>query len=97
MARPKTGKPRKKNLTLTVDEPTRLQLEMLSLYRQQSISALVAKWADEDAQRLSQELQHVEKNQKYMDAIRASVASGKADEMLTSEKARALMKILQQA
>lgn len=53
MARPKTGKPPKKNLTLTVDEKTREQLELLSRYRQQSISAMVAEWVDKEIKRLN--------------------------------------------
>ena len=53
MARPKTGKPKKKNLTLTVDERTREQLDLLSRYRQQSISAMVAEWADNEMQQLN--------------------------------------------
>ena len=53
MARPKTGKPPKKNLTLTVDELTREQLDLLSQYRQQSISAMVADWVDREMKRLN--------------------------------------------
>lgn len=54
MARPRTGKPRKKNLTLTVDERTREQLEWLSQHRQLSISALVAMWADQEVKTIQQ-------------------------------------------
>lgn len=53
MARPKAGKPPKKNLTLTVDERTREQLELLSQHRQQSISAMVADWVDREVKRLN--------------------------------------------
>ena len=53
MARPKTGKPPKKNLTLTVDAKTREQLELLSQYRQQSISSMVADWVDKEVKRLN--------------------------------------------
>ena len=53
MARPKTGKPPKKNLTLTVDEKTREQMELLSQHRQQSISAMVAEWVDQEVKRLN--------------------------------------------
>lgn len=53
MARPKTGKPPKKNLTLTVDEKTREQLELLSQHRQQSISSMVADWVSCEVQQLN--------------------------------------------
>lgn len=53
MARPKTGKPPKKNLTLTVDERTREQLDLLSQHRQQSISAMVADWVEREVQKLN--------------------------------------------
>lgn len=53
MARPKTGKPPKKNLTLTVDEKTREQLKLLSQHRQQSISAMVAEWVDREIKQLN--------------------------------------------
>lgn len=54
MARPKTGKPKKKNLMLTVDERTRTQLDLLSQHRQQSISAMVAEWAEQEFKQTSQ-------------------------------------------
>ena len=44
-ARPKTGKPVKKKLTLTVDEQTRVELAFLSEHYQESISSLVSTWA----------------------------------------------------
>ena len=53
MARPKTGKPPKKNLTLTVDARTREQLDLLSQHRQQSISAMVADWVEREVQKLN--------------------------------------------
>ena len=52
MARPKTGKPPKKNLTLTVDKRTREQLDVLSQQRQQSISTMVADWAESEVKKL---------------------------------------------
>lgn len=61
MARPKTGKPPKKNLTLTVDEETREQLELLSQHRQQSISAIVTEYAAEEVKKLQEVLQETEK------------------------------------
>lgn len=53
MARPKTGKPPKKNLTLTVDKKTREQLNHLSQHRRQSISAMVAEWVDHEVKQLN--------------------------------------------
>ena len=51
MARPKTGKPPKRSLNLTVDEETRKLLETLSEQRNKSISALVEEWAAKEAQK----------------------------------------------
>lgn len=48
MARPKTGKPPKRSLNLTVDEKTREILVFLSEQRGMSISAMVEKWAAEE-------------------------------------------------
>ena len=42
MARPKTGKPQKKKLTLTVSEQTRIELAFLSEHHGESISTLVS-------------------------------------------------------
>ena len=53
MARPKTGKPPKKNLTLTVDKRTREQLDLLSQHRQQSISAMLTDWVDHEVKQLN--------------------------------------------
>ena len=47
MARPKTGKPPKRSLNLTVDEKTREILVFLSEQRGMS-SAMVEKWAAEE-------------------------------------------------
>ena len=49
MPRPKTGKPPKKSLNLTVSETTREDLNFLSAYYGESISALVGSWAAEKA------------------------------------------------
>lgn len=54
MARPKTGKPPKRNLNLTVDEQTKAQLDLISQHRQMSISALVAMWADCEAKAIQE-------------------------------------------
>ena len=51
MARPKTGKPPKRSLNLTVDEKTREILVSLSEQRGMSISALVEEWAAKEAQK----------------------------------------------
>lgn len=67
MARPKTGKPRKKNMVLTVDEKTRGQLDLLSQHRQQSISSMVAEWADEEVERLEQEIRQREKERTWIE------------------------------
>ena len=55
MARPRTGKPKKQNLTLTVDAQTRATLEFVSQMRQESISSIVAQWAVKEAKRLAKE------------------------------------------
>lgn len=55
MARPKTGKPRKQNLTLTVETQTRLDLDFISKYRQKSISELLAVWTKTELYRISEE------------------------------------------
>lgn len=52
MARPKTGKPRKQNLMLTVDAQTRIHLAYISSYRNESISAMVSEWAAKEAKRI---------------------------------------------
>lgn len=49
MPRPKTGKPPKRSLNLTVSEATREDLNFLSAYYGESISALVSSWAAEKA------------------------------------------------
>ena len=55
MARPKTGRPAKKNLTLTVDAQTRTNLDFISRIRQESISEMLAQWAEKEARRLAKE------------------------------------------
>ena len=57
MARPKTGKPRKRNLVLTVDTQTRADLDFISKYRQKSISEMLVVWA-------SMELNHISKDRR---------------------------------
>lgn len=49
MPRPKTGKPPKKSLNLTVSEAAREDLSFLSGYYGESISALVCAWAAREA------------------------------------------------
>lgn len=51
MARPKTGKPPKQKLTLTVSAEAREILASLSEQRGMSISALVEEWAAKEAQK----------------------------------------------
>lgn len=51
MARPKTGKPPKRSLNLTVDKKTRETLTALSEQRGVSISSLVEEWAAKEAQK----------------------------------------------
>lgn len=53
MARPKTGKPTKKGMCLTVSEQTRLELAFISEYYGESISALVSEWAEKEAKAIS--------------------------------------------
>lgn len=57
MDRPKTGKPPKRSLNLTVDEKTREVLTSLSEQRGMSISALVEEWAANEAQKTEQLIQ----------------------------------------
>lgn len=90
MGRPKTGKPPKKNMVLTVDVQTRERLDLLSQLRQKSISAMVADWAEQDVLKLSQEAERQAINDKYMEALKPIIASGKADKILQSPKAQAL-------
>ena len=52
MARPKTGK-KKKNMMLTVDEQTRLELAYISQHHEKSISAIVTEWAHKETRRIS--------------------------------------------
>ena len=49
MPRPRTGKPPKKSLNLTVSEATREDLDFLSAHYNESISALVCVWAAREA------------------------------------------------
>ena len=58
MARPKTGKPRKQNLMLSVDIQTRSDLNFISKYRQKSISELLTIWTKADMTRIIQENPH---------------------------------------
>ena len=51
MARPKTGRPPKRSLNLTVDEKTRELLDILSKKRGISISALVEEWTAKETQK----------------------------------------------
>lgn len=60
MARPKSGKPPKRNLNLTVDENTKMQLDALSKYKQQSISSMVAEWADKEIKAFNLSSSHSE-------------------------------------
>lgn len=48
MARPKTGKPAKKGMCLTVSEQTRLELRFISSHYGESISALISEWAEKE-------------------------------------------------
>lgn len=47
MARPKSGKPHKQNLNITVDTTTRTNLNIISQQEKKSISQLVADWTAE--------------------------------------------------
>ena len=55
MARPKTGKPPKKSLNLTVSVETRDDLTFLSSHHNESISALVSTWAAKEAAAIREE------------------------------------------
>ena len=52
MARPKTGKPAKKGMCLTVSEETRAELTFISEYHNKSISALVSEYAHKEAKEI---------------------------------------------
>lgn len=53
MARPKSTKPKKQSLNLTVDAQTRMELDFISENAGESISALVSEWAHREARRVS--------------------------------------------
>ena len=55
MARPKTGKPRKGNLMLSIGAQARANLDFMSRIRQQSISSMVEEWAAKEAKKLAKE------------------------------------------
>lgn len=49
MARPKSGRPVKKDMCLTVSQQTRTELAFVSAHYGKSISALVSEWAAKEA------------------------------------------------
>ena len=51
--RPKLNGPKKKSLTLTVNEETRERLTLVSELRGMSISAMVEEWAIAEAEKLN--------------------------------------------
>lgn len=53
MARPKSTTPKKAHLNLTVTEQTKAELVFIASHQQQSISELVAMWAEKESRRLS--------------------------------------------
>lgn len=55
MARPKTGKPKKEGLSLSVSAQARANLDFMSRIRQQSISSMVEEWAAKESKRLAKE------------------------------------------
>ena len=55
MDRPKTGKPKKKGMCLTVSEQTRLELAFVSEHHGESISALVSEWASKEARAIEKQ------------------------------------------
>lgn len=52
MARPKSGKPPKQRLNITVDENTRANLNTISSHETKSISQLVSEWTEEKFEKL---------------------------------------------
>ena len=62
MARPKTGKPPKKSLNLTVSKEAREDLNFLSAYHNESISALVSAWAAKEAKEIREKSKHSQSN-----------------------------------
>lgn len=55
MARPKSGRPPKRSLNLTVSEQGRLNLQYVSSHCAKSISELVEEWAAKEARHISKE------------------------------------------
>lgn len=54
MTRPKTGRPPKKNLTLTVNEKTRAELAFISEHYAESISSLISEYAAKEAKAIAE-------------------------------------------
>lgn len=53
MARPKSTKPIKQKLSLTVSAQTRAELEFIAIAHKTSISALVAEFAEKEARKIA--------------------------------------------
>lgn len=62
MARPKSTAPKKKKLTLTVNDTVRGQLSILSEINGLSISQLVEQWTAEAIEELNKKLEAKEEN-----------------------------------
>lgn len=62
MARPKSTAPKKKKLTLTVNDTVRGQLSILSEINGLSISQLVEQWTAEAIEELNKKLETKEEN-----------------------------------
>ena len=55
MARPKSNKPKKQKLTLTVKGQSRVELNYISAHTGKSISELVEEWAAKESAAISKE------------------------------------------
>ena len=53
MARPKSGTPVKGRLNLTVSKQTRQELRFIASHKGQSVSELIAEWANREALKIS--------------------------------------------
>ena len=69
MARPKSNKPAKGKLNISVSDQTKMELQFISQNRDISISAIIAEYAEKEAKRLAKTLgkEYPEANQMTID------------------------------
>lgn len=56
MARPKSGQPTKQKLSLCISPQGRANLEFISKCRNESISAMLERWAEKEAKKVAKEM-----------------------------------------